>query len=86
MRFSFDLTAAWARRTERPLFTVYFYFSPYDEPWKDQFGGVEPYWGLMDSNKVGHSFEIPVRAELTLPSFGRSQILKDITLPNCQAP
>lgn len=30
----------------------YFYFSPFAEPWKEQFGGVEPYWGLHDSNKV----------------------------------
>ncbi|GAA5994614.1 hypothetical protein JCM5350_003964 [Sporobolomyces pararoseus] len=27
--------------------SYYFYF----EPWKEQFGGVEPYWGLFDHNR-----------------------------------
>ncbi|GAA5873685.1 hypothetical protein JCM16303_002556 [Sporobolomyces ruberrimus] len=31
--------------------SYYFYFEPFDEPWKEQFGGVEPYWGLMDHNR-----------------------------------
>ncbi|BGP01034.1 Glycoside hydrolase family 17 protein [Rhodotorula toruloides] len=31
--------------------SYYFYFEPFDEPWKEQFGGVEPYWGLFDSNR-----------------------------------
>ncbi|GAA5895490.1 uncharacterized protein JCM6883_001524 [Sporobolomyces salmoneus] len=31
--------------------SYYFYFEPFDEPWKEQYGGVEPYWGLMDHNR-----------------------------------
>ncbi|GAA6020538.1 hypothetical protein JCM11491_000787 [Sporobolomyces phaffii] len=31
--------------------SYYFYFEPFDEPWKEQFGGVEPYWGLFDHNR-----------------------------------
>lgn len=23
----------------------------FDEPWKAQYGGVEPYWGLFDSDR-----------------------------------
>lgn len=35
--------------------TAYFFFEPFDEPWKDEYGGVEPFWGLGDSNKVSFS-------------------------------
>ncbi|KAM0756407.1 glycoside hydrolase [Meredithblackwellia eburnea MCA 4105] len=31
--------------------TQYFYFEPFDEPWKEMYGGVEPYWGLLDHNR-----------------------------------
>ncbi|KAL1405860.1 hypothetical protein Q8F55_007538 [Vanrija albida] len=31
--------------------TKYFYFEPFDQPWKTIFGGVEPYWGLFDSDR-----------------------------------
>ncbi|KAI5449986.1 hypothetical protein NCC49_003877 [Naganishia albida] len=31
--------------------TDYFFFEAFDEPWKAQFGGVEPYWGLFDSDR-----------------------------------
>ncbi|GAA5926995.1 uncharacterized protein JCM15063_000427 [Sporobolomyces koalae] len=31
--------------------SYYFYFEPFDEPWKEQFGGVEPYWGAFDHNR-----------------------------------
>lgn len=30
--------------------TLYFWFSAFDEPWKAIHGGVEPYWGLFDSD------------------------------------
>ncbi|KAL8278359.1 hypothetical protein RQP46_009251 [Phenoliferia psychrophenolica] len=39
--------------------TAYFYFSPWDEPWKEQFGTVEPYWGLGDSNKIWKNITFP---------------------------
>lgn len=42
----------------------YYFFEAFDEPWKSIYGGVEPYWGLFDSNKE----------------------LKNITIPDCQAP
>ncbi|TXT08828.1 hypothetical protein VHUM_02956 [Vanrija humicola] len=31
--------------------TKYFYFEPFDQPWKTIYGGVEPYWGLFDSER-----------------------------------
>ncbi|KAJ9113238.1 hypothetical protein QFC22_006077 [Naganishia vaughanmartiniae] len=31
--------------------TDYFFFEAFDEPWKAQYGGVEPYWGLFDSDR-----------------------------------
>ncbi|KAK8858895.1 hypothetical protein IAR55_003126 [Kwoniella newhampshirensis] len=40
--------------------TEYFYFEAFDEPWKAQFGGVEPYWGLFDSNRNLKEIKIPV--------------------------
>nr|XP_031858562.1 uncharacterized protein CI109_006085 [Kwoniella shandongensis]KAA5525634.1 hypothetical protein CI109_006085 [Kwoniella shandongensis] len=40
--------------------TQYFYFEAFDEPWKQQFGGVEPYWGLFDSNRKLKDVKIPV--------------------------
>ncbi|KAI5475540.1 glycoside hydrolase family 17 protein [Pseudohyphozyma bogoriensis] len=39
--------------------TAYFYFEPFDEPWKEEYGGVEPYWGLMDYNKVLKDLTLP---------------------------
>ncbi|GAA5846379.1 hypothetical protein JCM9279_001352 [Rhodotorula babjevae] len=39
--------------------SYYFYFEPFDEPWKERYGGVEPYWGLFDSNKVLKDVTIP---------------------------
>ncbi|KAM0747073.1 glycoside hydrolase [Meredithblackwellia eburnea MCA 4105] len=39
--------------------TEYFYFEAFDEPWKVSFGGVEPFWGLMDSNKKMKAITIP---------------------------
>jgi hypothetical protein len=29
--------------------------TPSPSQWKEMFGGVEPYWGIMDSNKVRSS-------------------------------
>ncbi|GAA6028679.1 hypothetical protein JCM8097_007343 [Rhodosporidiobolus ruineniae] len=37
----------------------YFYFEPFDEPWKAIYGGVEPYWGLFDSNKILKNITFP---------------------------
>jgi len=40
--------------------TGYFFFEYFDEPWKDaQFGGVEGWWGLFNSNKTLKNIEIP---------------------------
>jgi len=39
--------------------SYYFYFEPFDEPWKERYGGVEPYWGLFDSNKVLKDISLP---------------------------
>ncbi|GAA6060364.1 hypothetical protein JCM10212_004548 [Sporobolomyces blumeae] len=39
--------------------TYYFYFEPFDEPWKEQYGGVEPYWGLFDHNRILKNITIP---------------------------
>ncbi|WWC62957.1 uncharacterized protein I303_105555 [Kwoniella dejecticola CBS 10117] len=39
--------------------TNYFYFEAFDEPWKEQFGGVEPYWGLWDSDRNLKDVTIP---------------------------
>ncbi|WVR06642.1 hypothetical protein IAU60_003674 [Kwoniella sp. DSM 27419] len=39
--------------------TEYFYFEAFDEPWKAQFGGVEPYWGLFDENRNLKDVTIP---------------------------
>ncbi|CEQ41231.1 SPOSA6832_02916 [Sporobolomyces salmonicolor] len=33
----------------------YFYF----EPWKEEYGGVEPYWGLFDYNKILKNITFP---------------------------
>lgn len=32
--------------------TKVFYFEAFDQPWQAIYGGVEPYWGLFDSDKV----------------------------------
>ncbi|GAA5878213.1 hypothetical protein JCM8547_003158 [Rhodosporidiobolus lusitaniae] len=37
----------------------YYYFEPFDEPWKERYGGVEPYWGLFDSNKILKDITFP---------------------------
>jgi len=40
--------------------TGYFFFEYMDEPWKTvQYGGVEGYWGLFDSNKQLKNITIP---------------------------
>lgn len=39
--------------------TQYFYFEAFDEPWKEIYGGVEPYWGLFDSDRNLKSVTIP---------------------------
>lgn len=39
--------------------TKYFFFSFFDEPWKEQYGGVEPFWGLADSNKILKNLVLP---------------------------
>ncbi|WRT66715.1 uncharacterized protein IL334_003678 [Kwoniella shivajii] len=39
--------------------TQYFYFEAFDEPWKAQYGGVEPYWGLWDSDRNLKNVTIP---------------------------
>ncbi|KAF5358994.1 hypothetical protein D9758_004816 [Tetrapyrgos nigripes] len=40
--------------------TGYFFFEYFDEPWKDaQFGGVEGWWGLFDSNRTLKNIQIP---------------------------
>ncbi|KAI6025910.1 glycoside hydrolase family 17 protein [Pisolithus orientalis] len=40
--------------------TGYFFFEYCDEPWKAvQYGGVEGYWGLFDSNKIFKNLTIP---------------------------
>ncbi|CAD6563608.1 MAG: hypothetical protein TREMPRED_000010 [Tremellales sp. Tagirdzhanova-0007] len=31
--------------------TQYFYFEAFDEPWKAEYGGVEPFWGMFDSDR-----------------------------------
>lgn len=39
--------------------TGYFYFELLDEPWKDVYGGVEPFWGLFNSDKTLKNVTIP---------------------------
>ena len=40
--------------------TGYFYFEYADEPWKDvQFGGVEGWWGLFNSDRTLKDVTIP---------------------------
>lgn len=40
--------------------TGYFFFEYFDEPWKDaQFGGVEGWWGLFNSNRTLKNIQIP---------------------------
>ncbi|WVQ84409.1 hypothetical protein IAT38_006561 [Cryptococcus sp. DSM 104549] len=39
--------------------TEYFFFEAFDEPWKVEFGGVEPYWGLFDSDRNLKNLTIP---------------------------
>ncbi|KAK4686138.1 hypothetical protein P7C73_g3992, partial [Tremellales sp. Uapishka_1] len=39
--------------------TEYFYFEAFDEPWKEEYGGVEPYWGLFDSDRNLKNVTIP---------------------------
>lgn len=40
--------------------THYFYFEAFDEPWKAQYGGVEPFWGLFDKDRNLKNVTIPV--------------------------
>ncbi|KAM0791717.1 hypothetical protein ACM66B_003986 [Microbotryomycetes sp. NB124-2] len=37
----------------------WFWFGSFDEPWKIQYGGVEPYWGLMTSDKALKPVTLP---------------------------
>ncbi|ODO00069.1 hypothetical protein I350_06693 [Cryptococcus amylolentus CBS 6273] len=39
--------------------TEYFYFEAFDEPWKAEYGGTEPYWGLFDSDRNLKNITIP---------------------------
>ncbi|WVQ65446.1 uncharacterized protein L199_003622 [Kwoniella botswanensis] len=39
--------------------TEYFYFEAFDEPWKAQYGGVEPFWGLFDRDRTLKDVTIP---------------------------
>jgi len=39
--------------------TRYFYFEVFDEPWKEIYGGVEPYWGLFGADRVMKDVIIP---------------------------
>ncbi|KWU44761.1 glycoside hydrolase, partial [Rhodotorula sp. JG-1b] len=39
--------------------SYYFFFEPFDEPWKVQFGGVEPYWGLFNSDRTLKDITFP---------------------------
>jgi exo-beta-1,3-glucanase (GH17 family) len=39
--------------------TGYFYFELFDEPWKNVYGGVEPFWGLFNSDKTLKNVTIP---------------------------
>lgn len=36
-----------------------FSFEAFDEPWKAQYGGVEPFWGLFDSDRNLKNITIP---------------------------
>lgn len=42
--------------------SYYFFFEPFDEPWKVQFGGVEPYWGLFNSDRTLKDITFPTCA------------------------
>ena len=37
-------------------------FEAFDEPWKQEFGGVEPYWGMFDSERNLKDITIPTCA------------------------
>ncbi|WVQ73520.1 hypothetical protein IAR50_003092 [Cryptococcus sp. DSM 104548] len=39
--------------------TQYFYFEAFDEPWKAEYGGTEPHWGLFDSSRNLKNVTIP---------------------------
>ncbi|CAD6569935.1 MAG: hypothetical protein CYPHOPRED_003661 [Cyphobasidiales sp. Tagirdzhanova-0007] len=39
--------------------TRYFYFEVFDEPWKEMYGGVEPYWGLFTADRALKDITIP---------------------------
>ncbi|EAL17237.1 hypothetical protein CNBN0640 [Cryptococcus deneoformans B-3501A] len=39
--------------------TQYFYFEAFDEPWKEIYGGVEPWWGLFDFDRELKNITIP---------------------------
>ncbi|KGB79281.2 glucan 1 [Cryptococcus deuterogattii R265] len=39
--------------------TQYFYFEAFDEPWKDIYGGVEPWWGLFNFDRELKNVTIP---------------------------
>ncbi|GMK59660.1 hypothetical protein CspeluHIS016_0802660 [Cutaneotrichosporon spelunceum] len=40
--------------------THYFFFEPFDQEWKEPlYGGVEPYWGIFDKDRVMKDLVIP---------------------------
>ncbi|ORY31807.1 glycoside hydrolase superfamily [Naematelia encephala] len=39
--------------------TNYFFFEAFDEPWKEEYGGVEPFWGVFDSDRNLKNLTIP---------------------------
>jgi len=40
--------------------TELYSFEAFDEPWKAEFGGVEPFWGMFDENRNLKDITIPV--------------------------
>lgn len=52
-------TDATAGATGAGSYNKYAFFEAIDEPWKKMYGGVEPFWGLFDSNKQLKNVTIP---------------------------
>lgn len=57
---SVRLCDAWAERKLTPC-SLWLLVEAFDEPWKAQYGGVEPYWGLFDSDRN-------LKSGLTIPT------------------
>ena len=47
------------RRHRPDLVADHVSFEAFDEPWKQEFGGVEPYWGMFDSERNLKNITIP---------------------------